>query len=1389
MVLKQVAVLVFLFVTQCRAEDSIVKALHVYGGHLEPSFSPSVFDYELHLDRRADPPSPLREDFFARLQGPVTLAAPDGHTPAVIVAPRIDTSEPVDKRPRLYVSNHKVNYKAKEPAHVVVSREELLHASFTNKGRIAYSLILVEVEAAHEGRPVLPSRVQVYGGRQKWQYILRVFHDLEREVAQEKAAQEAAAQASPRQLMQPRGIAIAPQTFPPLVQPTQGPEAGMFPAMPEKMKERVEQREQALKMQQMQQTTTFMQATAPPEMPQQPGFAMIWQQAAESAVVGMKLHKGQCFRTTGPLNEIGGVASKAEKALKLWQALQAHITCFAPRRDSQDDDDDDEGPFTKFKFIAARFGTDGRKIRGNSGEFGFGKDVRVGLRPEIATDAIWPLQEGVRSLSVPMARGSTFRIIGVRANDAGQRIDLPVIFTKQRLDWPVDVQFANSSVGTCNPLPGPSQHLRFMCKAHKENPKDTIAEFLAFCEDCMPKPTDPEEDGNTQKQLTMTVEEQGDHLELHGDHKEGASMRQVAASRVGGIQDRPWAGWTSAVPAPGVQRRYTITVKPVGHHAHATSDDASMMDSMMVHRRRRTRRLEQSAPDLETKVFEVFFTGADTVMPWESVTLNDLQKDKLENAGKMLSQAALMVGTLLGCTAITVAFLGLPNRLLAALPSASATLYVLQFFAILGSLPNVPEPVKFFCEPLAWLLPKTPSGRIAIAVFALLATVIGHAIAVCYFILFNGHGSAQALPHGLLFGSWELRIAGFVALPLASAAGDMVARLLTSEDGVARAQLLQFLVLIPPGAIILGLCWLALWTWRNVSKAIGEEQVVLISLPAPVGSKKDQDFGYPIFVDHYCDQLRAVPEEAGSAFLLGDWLASPGWSLAPQIATIHRNEHRGGVLTKASGTSWCGMHHNSPWRAQNRQGDVEDELGRDAGVAQMPSDFTLQKLGLKRAPSTVSAEAVYREVADGASGDASRTRSMSMESALNNPSLWTSGMYSECVVQHPIGVKTKYVYQCGRSTGNTVAGVRCLSWINIGVPAGTLCALEGHLQGEVPLRAQVGQMAGPVSTGRLAACFDWGVLWPWDHAAGLAIKTYLGLWVALLAYPSALRSETVLVMNTLAILGSFGYLLAAVMFRPYVHPIDNLAAVCSRLPNPLAVIVCLFLHDSSQSWGWWPAVYCLEAAAAMTAVSLCVLGLAALALTALTLMDLSCRTCSDINKASDRLLKKFAQAHVHGAPIDIGQHSIDVMFQDMHPAPSLPAIVRNPVEYVRLQPSSNRRGQVYKLPCPGKPWISVVPSLIFPVVGARNPNRHHVPIAAVTEPPDDGRLLFAERASNGGLEWREVVRSFLTPIDEACAREAERVIQAHEHPDNGAERSLVVVEICPSDNNMTTLIR
>jgi hypothetical protein len=851
-----------------------------------------------------------------------------------------------------------------------------------------------------------------------------------------------------------------------------------------------------------------------------------------------------------------------------------------------------------------------------------------------------------------------------------------------------------------------------------------------------------------------------------------ASRQQVASSVVGNVLKRPWAGWSSEVPQRGVQQRWVIQVRPHDE----IGEELRKLQSVS--------QASKEANATQAADFEVFFIGADTILPWESVTMDDDQKDIVQRAGRWVSQAASTAATMYCCLALMVVVLGLPNRLLAILPSLSVSVFALQFLISVGSSPNAPEPLQYFCEPLLWLAPKTASSTITLSVLAFIATLLAHAVVVCVYILHNGKGSAEALPHILVFGSWELRLLSFLAFPLTSASVSNIASKLAPSS--KELFFMDYVRMFPSFAIIVTLCWIAFWTWRRVSKAIADEQVFLTTMPRPIGSGKG--FTYPIFCDHYCDQLRAVPEEGGSSYLFADWLTSPGWCIAPQVATIYRNEHRGGLINKASMRQWCSTHHNMPWRAQQRVGDVEDELGRDSGVVKLPSEFTLQKLGMTRAPSIVSAEGVYNEVNErnmmGARMSVGSTDSAAAP-------LWNSGMQSECVVQHPVGVKTKFAYQCGRSVGATAAGVRCLAWINIGVPASSLCTLEHHLQGEVPLRAQVGQLVGPIASGRLAACFEWGVHWPWNYSSDLMLKIILGVWLALQSHPEVIGTAMSWALSAVAVLATCGHLAAAYMFRPYAHFLDNGVAAGGRLALLVGVLMFLFSPHTAPPAEWWPFVYTMQATSVLMLAPLGLLLMGVIMLTCLAFRDTTCRTCKDTNKKSDELLQKYAKAFDVTSSIDLGKHSIDVMFQDMHPAPRLPALVRMPVDFLRLQPSPNRRGEVVMLHSPGKPWISVVPSLIFPVVGARNVTRHHVPIAAILEPPDDGRLLFTEKASNGGLEWKEVLRSFLNPIDEACAKEAERIINASEFPLDGAlaERSLVIVELSPSDNNMTTLIR
>jgi hypothetical protein len=313
------------------------------------------------------------------------------------------------------------------------------------------------------------------------------------------------------------------------------------------------------------------------------------------------------------------------------------------------------------------------------------------------------------------------------------------------------------------------------------------------------------------------------------------------------------------------------------------------------------------------------------------------------------------------------------------------------------------------------------------------------------------------------------------------------------------------------------------------------------------------------------------------------------------------------------------------------------------------------------------------------------------------------------------------------------------------------------------------------------------------------MKILLGIWVALLPYNAELGETKMYILNAVALGATILHVWFGVVFRPYVHILDVLSAVAARIAVALTVGASIMVTgptDSAFIAGTWGSfVPALMAVAGLTLVPLIVVLCASYVLTKCVVMDIACKGCSQGNKAAEELLEKFwKEAGDSDDPIDLGKHMIDVVFQDMHPAPRLPALIRSPVEHIRLQPCPGRRGTCTQLPSNGKPWLSLVPSLLFPLSGNRGSmvSRGAAPIAALTEMPDDGRLLFPERNQNGGLEWREVLHSFIDPIDEDCANEAENLIQAYEFPleGAGAERSMVIIELLPaSDSTPDNLIR
>lgn len=1049
-----------------------------------------------------------------------------------------------------------------------------------------------------------------------------------------------------------------------------------------------------------------------------PGAALLlWGRST----VGLDLTEGDCSRTEGPFDHQPPVSRKAQ-ALGLWSKQQMHIVCFMLNYD------DHEG----FKFITSRFAA--VHDMEESGEFGFGEDIEVILRPEIETRAVWPLHEGVKSLGVHMQQGSTLRVLAVRTSNSGKVADMPVVVAQLPANWPLAVHFANSSMGKCTADPGAS---RIICNAEPDV-AGSSAELLALCRTCAEQPD----------QAELQVSE----VQGHPDVKklDGATATTIS---------KGLGGWVTEVPSEGMWRRWRLTLQ-AGRPANVTKITGRRLEAV-------------------TESFEVILVSGDSDLLAEHIAESELRF--LLGAGSGLAQVAMVSLVLLAITIVFATILGLPTRLLAAVPAASASGLVLPFLALAGGLEGSPEALRIFAKNLSFMAPTDSPGFVLLAaLLGILAVLFLHGYSVCWFIMLNGRGSAGELPHNLKFGAWELWPLTFLAFPLSAAATQIIVDLwlVQQDEFIWFPSTPSKIVGSVPGAlIILALSLLVFFVQRQVSIAIDTGRVVCTVMPPPDAIEDEESYGHPVFVDRICDQLSAMPTGLQRSNLLGDWPAGPSWRFSPSITSIHPMEHLGMSLVKPSLLEPCGEWDSGPW--QKLKAPPEGEGDED-------EDHDPMKQAIKQLPirnSKIVEDAMYRSISEAemnAKGQGRPDDFMSMPG--RSVATIALGSHSVVLAEHPVRVKTKFAYQAGRISINAVAGVRCLPWMDCVVPAKALCAIESLL-GSVSLRTSAAQLVGPYTGGRLGACFHWGVRWPWQWSTDMALKVVLGIWVALSPHLSDFRKTWVIIVQVVALVVAVGCCILSILVRPYVHTFDNIATVLARIAVVLGMIIRMGGHFMPSVT---PAL--VTAAAAIASVPLGVVFAAGCALaTQVTLNARGQKGERGLAAATDQALAGQLSKDSDGS-----LHMLDVVIQDAHPGPSLPAWVHAPIVHYRLQPQAGRRGVCNQLPSDGKPWLAVAPSLLFPTVNARGSISRTAPIAALVEPPDEGRLVFAEADKNGGDSWREVARQFFSAIDEsgACSREAEQIIQDFEIPQQaGEERTMVIIEAVPPSTELGTTIR
>ncbi|CAE8710566.1 unnamed protein product, partial [Polarella glacialis] len=737
-----------------------------------------------------------------------------------------------------------------------------------------------------------------------------------------------------------------------------------------------------------------------------------------------------------------------------------------------------------------------------------------------------------------------------------------------------------------------------------------------------------------------------------------------------------------------------------------------------------------------------------------------------------------------------------PAATVAALPALSAAALSLQYLALLSAQEGVPHMLPSVFGSLAWLAPSSQGAALAQAFLFMVLLAAFHALAVLRHLRDNGNGSADALPHSLSFGSWELRGLSFVALPMSAAAASLVI------SGWRSGLSLYGFLLMAFGAAQLGaLLAVGFGILHQLQQWFDEALVICIEQPFT---------GHLKYMDRVCDQLCAIPVQGGGhSRLLADWTRSAGWQFSPAVATIHEIEHRGPVRDRRRGGHWAALWpSDGPWVGKRDLASFAEFAGSSSAVVRENSKGSL------RSRSGVQLK--------------SRDRGDSMDQGLITPrSKEPSWPQSAVLTAHPVRAATKFAYAAGGSVGR-IAGVAGVSWLDAAVPAAELRRLEAQLGGEVELRAQVSQLAGPLTSGRFSACFDMGDRRPWRWPFDLILRVALGalvVWVPALG-PSASHWSSWSSLRPVfhfVVIGALAVLVIAVLSaRPHVHMLDNLAATTSVASILLGTL--LFMEPmamEAEMPGVSPDVAILVVVSFIPAC----LALAAAVLAASYALSWRRDETSD-EKVMAHAVPGWSEAAVAqpsrfgasgGAPYSLAADGEDESPSSSRPLWSEPNTAVSTSSAVRavLLPAARHlgwdSGQAAKrvkllaqvcqpvshlrvwtkgpsaVSSPGpeelgsSPEVAMPAGILFALKGLQRQLDlcGECPMAAVLTPVD-GLLLFADPGFNGGVAWHEALRRFLGDEHPALTREAERVLRDHEalqsHLDP-QDRPLAVLEV------------
>lgn len=1055
--------------------------------------------------------------------------------------------------------------------------------------------------------------------------------------------------------------------------------------------------------------------------------------------VELSMVAGQCATLKGPLHKAPKDPLNPVPTAGLWGADKDHVVCFPDAGEGERVTVDGFKESTS----SAHFIMSAPKETGVFGDFGFGGGVKVALRPDVETQALWPLMAGVETLGIRLnpEHPSRTLVLQTEAKDGDTSImsETPMVVVRQRESRArIDVQMVNESMGDCQidksledvGIP----ELRFVCRA-REDEEGKLAPLVVFCATCL--------DGEG---MSIEVTETGRDAKPDDMLNEGPSDAPS-----------PWTGFYAEIPHGKLGHIYQVSLSkwsgPIEHKEYPEEFTTAT-----------NRRLASAAtkedPQMEFKIAVVL---GDAPVPFGEVKL---PRNGIQQVSDVVSLLC-WVGQWLVVAVLLAAAFGMPVPVTALSPVLSALTLAVQFCSILGQNDYMPPHIQSLFEPLEWIVPHAPGAALIWSLKGLAAVLVAHGAAVVGFLLLNGKGSAQALPHGLLFGAWELRALSYVALPLAYSSSTLVYEGLVNSDGSVLKAMWD---LLRGGPVLVGLLVVAGATAQQISKWFVDENVVKVEVPI---AGTDQW----VYVDRICDQLRAMPIAPGGCSLISDWPASLGWRFAPSVAFIEEMEYQGAPDRRSTKYgSWETIWYQGPWVQSKNQTEARTkQLARSLSAP--IRDDSVDSAGAVRRSATAGKVEVPKEQA------------------------------SPAIKMHKIEASTRFVYACNQGQQVCIAGLVGLPWMDAAIPATSLRGMVRKTRGAVEMRAQVGQLSGPLTSGRLAACFDWSDRNPYRVPADILVKTILGAYISLLPDESDLSSPFGLVHPILAL--ALLVLAGACFFRggPHTHLMYNLGLSAALLAVSLT-IGSVWLYDMRKvDIKQILLILCLALMLILVPIVLTLWSTAMMVIFSARVLIGS----RDGSQMHDKVLPKVALRWAQPAPKapEVRNKYIGVWWNDDCDNPDVPmpdsweaqptsaeAVVlevqqylsnqsRKPLPSVELPMVLHSVGvEHWQLRVPYAPAAgpkampvgesdTVRPRIPLPVgliTDASDPEGHDIrkaiPLAALTT-EDGGILLYEDQKHNGGVSWQDAVKRQLKDMpDKELEKEVIRKIEEFQPKSN-----------------------